>query len=89
MSLLIRVLAFPVVVALGLLKAIRALRSARYAWASSLTCRHCGSSIALVRAWRCSCGFTYVGSVLRQCPVCSARPVMARCDQCGMTRKIR
>lgn len=73
----------------GLIRLVRLLWSCRYAWATAITCRHCRQSIPLVRGWRCGCGFTFVGSVLRLCPVCGTRPVMVRCQTCGMTRKIR
>jgi hypothetical protein len=45
--------------------------------------------VALVRAWKCNCGFTYVGSLLQACPICGTRPVVVRCDSCGVTWKIR
>ena len=93
MTMLVRVMALPVVIVVAVVLAVarctRAVWSARYAWSSSMACRHCRSTIALVRSWRCGCGFTYVGSILRQCPVCFARPVMVRCEQCGMTWRVR
>lgn len=83
------VLASPVYIVAGIYKALRALRSARYALSREITCRQCRASVALVRAWKCNCGFTYVGSLLQACPICGTRPVVVRCDSCGVTWKIR
>jgi hypothetical protein len=79
----------PVAILIGFGRAVRTVWSWRYAWASRMQCRHCHTEIALVRGWQCGCGFTYVGSVLRLCPVCFRRPLMVRCEQCGMTWRIR
>lgn len=57
----------------------------RVAYAVNMPCRHCGQSISLVGMWRCACGYTYTGHVLRHCPVCGALPRMIRCFVCGNT----
>jgi hypothetical protein len=84
-----RALAFPTVVIVAMVRLTRELWRSRYALRSSMICRNCHGEIQLVRGWRCSCGFTYVGSVLRQCPACFARPVMVRCEHCALTWRIR
>lgn len=89
MTLALYLLASPVFLVAGLFKGLRALYACRYAWSRAMRCRQCGSAIALVRAWRCHCGFTYVGSVLQTCPICGSRPVLVRCDSCGVTWQIR
>ena len=86
-------LALPMLVVVGIFKVLGFLfvgrRRYRYAWSNQMRCRHCRKLIALVRGWRCKCGFTYVGSVLQLCPVCGTRPRMVRCDNCGLTWTIR
>jgi hypothetical protein len=61
-------------------------------WAMSyrheIVCRNCGGGISLVGIWRCRCGYTYKGHLLRPCPVCDALPRMARCFQCGVTKEL-
>lgn len=84
--LVMKILGLPTRFVLGLIKAAW---SVRYALRSEIVCQHCNSVMALVRAWRCSCGFTYVGSVLQKCGVCGGRPLMIRCEVCGLTRRIR
>jgi hypothetical protein len=87
-SIVVYILAFPTVVIVATVRFARELWRSRYALSSSISCRSCGGTIQLVRGWRCSCGFTYVGSVLRQCPVCLTRPVMVRCEHCALTWRI-
>jgi hypothetical protein len=53
-----------------------------------IVCRNCGSPISLVGIWKCRCGYTYKGHLLRACPVCDSLPRMARCFQCGVTEKL-
>lgn len=85
--LLVKALAAPTALAVA---TVKAAWSARHALSSHVRCRWCGADIKLVRAWRCSaCGFTYVGSALRACRVCGSRPLVVRCDQCGLTWKVR
>ena len=83
---LLKVLAAPTALTVG---GVKAVWSVRYALSSHLRCRWCGADIKLVRSWRCSsCGFTYVGSALRACRICGSRPLVVRCDECGLTWKI-
>lgn len=78
----------------GPILAVQAVRTAheryrffRLAMASELVCE-CGATISLVGYWRCSCGFTYRGHLLRMCPVCGSIPCVARCYRCGVTTKL-
>src|SRR5437870_6376237 len=48
----------------------------------------CGESISLVGRWRCGCGWTYMGHLLRVCPICSTRPRIVRCYECGLTTRL-
>ena len=67
---------------------IRLWRRVRFWTASCLTrvtCRNCEQSISLVGMWRCACGYTYRGHLLRVCPVCRTVPRMVRCYDCGLT----
>lgn len=84
--LLIRILALPTTATVSI---YRAIRSARNALKSEIRCKGCGASVQLVRGWRCSCGFTYVGHLLMACTVCGTRPLLVRCQDCGVTWKIR
>jgi hypothetical protein len=81
-----RLIALPTTIVLGVTKAVW---SARNALRSHFKCRHCQTPIALVRAWRCSCGFTYVGHLLRRCDLCGSRPLVVRCGKCALTWRIR
>lgn len=58
------------------------------AYRHEILCRNCGTAISLVGIWRCKCGYTYKGHLLRTCPVCGALPRMARCFRCGVTEKL-
>jgi hypothetical protein len=53
-----------------------------------ILCRNCGVAISLVGIWKCRCGYTYKGHLLRSCPVCDSLPRMARCFECGVTEKL-
>ncbi len=81
-----RILALPTTAAVSI---YRAIHSARNALKSEIRCRGCGSSVQLIRGWRCSCGFTYVGHLLMACTVCGSRPFLVRCEDCGLTAKVR
>lgn len=48
----------------------------------------CGEALSLVGFWKCSCGFTYRGHLLRVCPVCGSLPQVVRCYSCGVTTKL-
>lgn len=87
--LVIFILALPTYVVVYAVKLVLIVWRARYALSTWVWCFHCDHEISLVGGWRCHCGYTYTGSVLRLCPVCHTRPVFVRCPGCGVTRKIR
>ena len=58
------------------------------AYRHEFLCRNCGSVVSLVGIWRCRCGYTYRGHLLRSCPVCESLPRMARCFHCGITEEL-
>ena len=60
----------------------------RQAYTPQIICRNCGNTIWLLGIWRCTCGYTYRGHVLRVCPVCRSLPRMVRCFVCGVTEKL-
>lgn len=81
-------LASPVLAVRALVRLRRRYRLLRVATASAVSCV-CGSEVSLVGLWRCSCGFTYRGHVLRVCPVCWTAPLFVRCYRCGVTTQLR
>src|SRR5262245_49605259 len=82
------VFASPVLLANGLLRLFQQCLFCRWAYTPSLPCGTCGETVSLVGMWRCVCGFTYQGHVLRVCPVCNACPRMVRCFACGATERL-
>jgi hypothetical protein len=60
----------------------------RFSYLAEISCSNCRAPVSLVGIWRCRCGFTYRGHVLRQCPICYSLPRMVRCYQCGVTEKM-
>lgn len=83
------VLASPVLAVRAVVRAVRRLRFLHQATSTSVACSTCDGQIFLVGFWKCGCGFTYQGHVLRYCPVCGSFPGMVRCYQCGATMKVR
>jgi hypothetical protein len=81
-------LASPWILLEAMVRGLRRIRFWRTAYATRFSCRVCGSTISLVGAWRCSCGYTYQGHLLRFCPVCRSVPRMARCYGCGSTERL-
>lgn len=80
-------LASPVLAAKGMRRALERYRFFRLAMAPVIVCE-CGAEVSLVGLWRCSCGFTYRGHLLRICPVCGTIPCVVRCYRCGVTTKL-
>lgn len=78
------VLASPVLACVALWRARQRYVFLRIAMAPHLPCS-CGTRIWLLGLWRCSCGFTYQGHLLRYCPVCLTIPRVVRCYRCGVT----
>jgi hypothetical protein len=81
------ILASPVYALLALRRAWRNYRFLRVASAPRITCE-CGAELSLVGLWRCSCGFTYRGHLLKTCPQCRSLPCVIRCYGCGITTKL-
>ncbi len=81
------VLASPVLFVLAARRGIHRYRFFRLAMESAIVCE-CGSTVSLVGLWRCGCGFTYRGHLLRLCPVCVSIPCIVRCHRCGVTTKL-
>ena len=87
-DLMLWVVASPVLLLRTIVRASRRVRFWKSAYTTSVGCQVCGTVISLVGMWRCSCGFTYQGHVLRVCPVCRSLPRMLRCFACGVTRSL-
>jgi hypothetical protein len=81
------VLASPMLLVLATRRGVHRYRFFRLAMRTAIVCE-CGSVISLVGLWRCGCGFTYRGHLLRLCPVCDSIPVVVRCHICGVTTKL-
>jgi hypothetical protein len=81
------VLASPVLALKAMQRAVERYRFFRLAMAPAITCE-CGAEVSLVGLWRCTCGFTYRGHLLRMCPVCGTMPCVIRCYRCGVTTKL-
>src|SRR5260370_31399815 len=60
----------------------------RMAYTSPIVCRGCRSPIWLVGIWRCGCGYTYRGHLLRACPVCRSLRRIVPCFASGVTKKL-
>jgi hypothetical protein len=82
------VVATPILLGRFILHAFRSFDFWALAYRHEIPCRNCGDPISLVGIWRCQCGYTYQGHLLRSCPVCDALPRMARCFQCGVTEEL-
>ena len=80
--------ASPILLAKFIMRIIRAVEFWSTAYRHEIPCRNCRNAISLVGIWRCKCGYTYKGHLLRACPVCDAVPRMARCFRCGTTEKL-
>lgn len=87
-NLVLYILASPILVIQAGFRAARRLRLYWQAVQPSLTCRTCGAEISLVGLWKCGCGYSYRGHVLRLCPVCASFPKMIRCHRCGTTEYV-
>jgi hypothetical protein len=70
------VIASPVLFFQASRRGLERYRFVRLAMQAEILCE-CGAPISLVGLWRCSCGFTYRGHLLRQCPVCDTIPCVA------------
>ena len=87
-DLILLVFASPVYAVKGMVRLVRKCRFWKVSYTPQITCRNCGEAIWLVGMWRCGCGFTYKGHLLRVCPVCGSLPRMVRCFSCGITERL-
>ncbi len=83
------VLASPILAVRAVIRILRHFTFLRMAIQPTLACRTCGGIISLVGMWKCGCGYTSEGHVLRDCPVCGSIPAMIRCYRCGATEPVR
>jgi len=82
------ILASPILLVQWLARMMRQWRFWQMAYTPELACPNCRETISLVGMWRCSCGYTYRGHLLRECPICHGLPRMVRCFGCGITEKL-
>jgi len=82
------VLASPILFLIWVVRMVRRGRFWKVSYSTSIVCRNCRSAISLVGMWRCGCGYTYQGHLLRHCPICGSLPRMARCFGCNVTAKL-
>ena len=87
-NLALYVLASPVFMVVGTLRFVSRLDFLSWAAGTSIPCLSCGAEISLVGFWRCKCGFTAKGHLLRYCPNCGSFPAMVRCHLCQATRMV-
>ncbi len=87
LDLVLFVLASPILLVKALFRGARWIEFYRVSYLSEIMCRSCQETISLVGIWRCVCGYTYRGHVLRPCPVCQSLPRMVRCFACGVTAR--
>ena len=88
-KLVLFVLASPILAVRAVVRLVRQMGLLHQAAQLSINCGTCGSQISLVGQWRCGCGFTYQGHLLRFCPICGSFPRMIRCYECGTTEMVR
>ena len=85
-DLVLWVLASPMLFVKWLFRLRRRWKFWRMAYTPRIVCGYCRETIWLLGLWKCrSCGFSYRGHVLRECPVCASLPRMVRCFACGVT----
>jgi len=87
-DLVLLIFASPVFALKGVLRLLQRCIFWHVAYRPALKCGTCEESVSLVGMWRCVCGFTYQGHVLRVCPVCATYPRMVRCFACGATERL-
>jgi len=87
-DLVLWLLASPILFVKWVLHLRRKWKFWRMAYMQRIVCRSCRGVISLLGMWKCGCGYTYQGHLLRECPVCGSLPSMARCFDCGVTTKL-
>jgi hypothetical protein len=81
-------LASPILLVKWIVRGARRARFWRVSYSTRIVCRNCLKPISLVGMWRCGCGYTYRGHLLRFCPICASIPRMVRCHNCQTTAKL-
>ena len=79
-------LASPILLVQWSVRMVKLAKFWKMAYTPYVPCHNCGARISLVGLFRCSCGYTYRGHVLRPCPVCHSLPRLLRCVYCTVTR---
>jgi hypothetical protein len=82
------ILALPFLIIWGLVRLDRYVRVLVLSVSPSIRCISCHSEVVLLGIWRCQCGFTYQGHLMRPCPVCNRVPRVVRCLRCSVTTKL-
>src|SRR5213080_3977873 len=78
LDLLLWFLASPILFLRWIFRTVRRIRFWTVAYAPRIPCLNCHAPISLVGIWRCGCGYTYRGHLLRHCSVCGSLPRMVR-----------
>jgi hypothetical protein len=81
--------ASPILAVRGVIRFVRHIMFLRLVIQPTLPCKTCGDIIHLLGMWRCGCGATVEGHLLRTCAVCHSFPSMIRCHRCGATQAVR
>jgi hypothetical protein len=81
-------LALPFLIIWGMIRIARYVRLLTLSVSPSIACIGCRSEVALLGIWRCRCGFTYKGHLMRPCPVCARVPRVVRCLNCSVTTQL-
>ena len=87
-DLVLRILASPVRLLVALDRVLQNGSFWQLSNSPTTTCGSCKEVISLVGQWKCRCGFTYRGHLMRTCPVCYSSPRVVRCVHCGVTEKL-
>jgi len=85
---MLTVFALPFLLVVKIIGILGRWRFYRIAYTPRIACVNCHEPVWLVGLWRCRCGFTYKGHLLRVCPVCDSLPAVVRCYECGVTTKL-
>ncbi|HXG65143.1 MAG TPA: hypothetical protein VNO70_08540 [Blastocatellia bacterium] len=83
------ILALPFLAVWAAVRLIKYLRLLKQSVSPALRCGNCRRPVALVGMWACQCGYTYMGHLMRPCPICRRVPKVARCYHCNVTTRLR
>ncbi len=81
-------IALPFLCGWFLYRSVRHLFRLSVSMKTEVSCPNCGLAVSLVGIWQCTCGFTYAGNLIMECPVCATVPRFVRCPRCQVTRKL-